>query len=164
VAVSDVVLFAGTGRGGGSACWLLPCSVDVCRKSETVLCGDVGIARAGTVFACNAEGCKKRFAEAAALYAHARVHGDRPYVCHYDGCIKVVIDSAGVPGRGARFYVGGVAWRCASHGLCGECWVDGLRVVGVLTKRSGGVSVIVQRGRDLMWMEMWGASGCMRAM
>jgi hypothetical protein len=39
-----------------------------------------------------------------------------------------------------------------------------LRVVGVLTKRSGGVSVIVQRGRDLMWMEMWGASGCMRAM
>ncbi|KAG0630847.1 hypothetical protein M758_1G207500 [Ceratodon purpureus] len=42
----------------------------------------------GTIFACNAEGCKKRFAEPAALYAHARVHGDRPYVCHYDGCIK----------------------------------------------------------------------------
>ena len=44
---------------------------------------------AGPLFACNAEGCKKRFAEAAALYIHARVHGDRPYVCHYDGCIKV---------------------------------------------------------------------------
>lgn len=44
---------------------------------------------AGPIFACNAEGCKKRFVEAAQLYTHARVHGDRPYVCHYDGCIKV---------------------------------------------------------------------------
>jgi hypothetical protein len=45
---------------------------------------------AGPLFVCNVEGCKRKFKEEPALYAHARVHGDRAYACHYEGCNKVL--------------------------------------------------------------------------
>ncbi|KAH9573256.1 hypothetical protein CY35_02G196400 [Sphagnum magellanicum] len=44
--------------------------------------------RRSPLFVCNVEGCKRKFKEEPALYAHARVHGDRAYACHYEGCNK----------------------------------------------------------------------------
>lgn len=90
------------------------CCVDVCLEAETVLCDGMATAETGTIFACNAEGCKKRFVEAAALYVHARVHGDRPYVCHYDGCIKVVSSDLDWP-LGLQVVRLGLTWVGRGH-------------------------------------------------
>nr|PNR43462.1 hypothetical protein PHYPA_015843 [Physcomitrium patens] len=75
---------------------------------------------AGPIFACNAEGCKKRFVEAASLYAHARVHGDRPYVCHYDGCIKSFSERSKLK-RHFLIHTGEKPFLCVYEG-CGKAF------------------------------------------
>ena len=40
-------------------------------------------------YACDHEGCGKRFAEASKLTAHKHTHtGEQPYTCDHEGCGK----------------------------------------------------------------------------
>ncbi|XLU29883.1 hypothetical protein S245_065949, partial [Arachis hypogaea] len=37
---------------------------------------------------CSYEGCRKTFIDAGALRKHSHIHGERQFVCHYEGCVK----------------------------------------------------------------------------
>ncbi|KAI8012315.1 Zinc finger transcription factor YY1 [Camellia lanceoleosa] len=41
------------------------------------------------LFLCSYKGCGKTFIDAGALRKHSHIHGERQYVCHYEGCRKV---------------------------------------------------------------------------
>lgn len=41
------------------------------------------------LYLCTSEGCSKAFPDTGSLRKHAHTHGEKQFICHYDGCGKV---------------------------------------------------------------------------